>query len=322
MSAKLKRILVLCPGNAISGGPEALHQLVHHLREMKKDAAICYLPSGGIYETPEPYRHYDVPQRGWSDKRDEVVVVPETGTPYLRIIKKATPYVWWLSVDNYFYEHRLSWKKYPIDWILSLILGGRKTIKSMRHIVHLAQSEYAVQFLNRYGINSLLLTDYLASQHLTERTAFEPRQNIVAYNPQKGKRVNNLLRASLPDIDFFPIEKMNNDEVVRLLSSAKVYMDFGDHPGKDRIPREAAMAGCCVITGRRGSASNSNDVRIPETYKLSDTPAELPLSFRALVTSIFTKFDQHRLDFEGYRASIREEQRNFREQVHHIFGGM
>ena len=47
---------------------------------------------------------------------------------------------------------------------------------------------------------------------------------------------------------------MTPEQVVDLMSESKVYIDFGNHPGKDRIPREAVINGCCVITGVRGSA--------------------------------------------------------------------
>jgi len=45
--------------------------------------------------------------------------------------------------------------------------------------------------------------------------------------------------------------------------SRKLYVDFGKHPGKDRMPREAAVHGCCIITGRRGAAGNPFDIPIP-----------------------------------------------------------
>ena len=61
---------------------------------------------------------------------------------------------------------------------------------------------------------------------------------------------------------------MTEREVEDCLSQAKVYIDFGGHPGKDRIPREAALCGCCVVTGRRGAAGNDVEVPINQSYKL------------------------------------------------------
>lgn len=33
--------------------------------------------------------------------------------------------------------------------------------------------------------------------------------------------------------------------MILTMRKAKVYIDFGFHPGKDRIPREAVMCGAC-----------------------------------------------------------------------------
>ena len=45
------------------------------------------------------------------------------------------------------------------------------------------------------------------------------------------------------------------------------YIDFGPHPGMDRLPREAALAGCIVITNREGAAAHDEDVPLPPEYK-------------------------------------------------------
>ncbi|KAL3809235.1 hypothetical protein ACHAXA_005283 [Cyclostephanos tholiformis] len=45
------------------------------------------------------------------------------------------------------------------------------------------------------------------------------------------------------------------------------YIDFGPHPGMDRLPREAALAGCIVITNREGAAAHDEDVPLPQEFK-------------------------------------------------------
>jgi hypothetical protein len=314
------KILVVCPGGAISGGPELLHQLVHELREAQADAAICYVPLWRDFEIPTPYHAYNVEQRAWSDEKDQIIVIPESLTKYLRIIKHSTPYVWWLSVDNYLFL-----PKYPgiingIYRVYECIFGQKSAMDSMLHIRHLAQSKYALNFLAKHDIVGDILTDYLSSEHLNKNLNHRERKNIVAYNPAKGMAIHDLIIRSNPDINFVPIQNMNRSEVSELLASAKVYMDFGNHPGKDRIPREAAIAGCCVVTGKRGSAAFAEDVPIIEKYKLCDTSPELQNLFRSLVTSIFADFEDHQKDFATYRNAIKAEPGHFRRQVHQIFG--
>ena len=63
---------------------------------------------------------------------------------------------------------------------------------------------------------------------------------------------------------------MTRNEIIRLLQRVKIYIDFGNHSGKDRIPRETAILKCCVMTGLRGSAKYKEDVNIPFDYKFED----------------------------------------------------
>ena len=126
---------------------------------------------------------------------------------------------------------------------------------------HCAQSEYARRYLAEHeGLSASLLSDYV---HLDPRFV-HPEQGggpergeplSVAYNPAKGERYLRRLRELAPDLRYRPITGLDRDGVGRLLSTSHVYVDLGHHPGKDRIPREAALAGCVVIAGRRGSAA-------------------------------------------------------------------
>ena len=53
------------------------------------------------------------------------------------------------------------------------------------------------------------------------------------------------------------------------MMESKVYIDFGNHLGKDRIPREVA-SGCCIITGKTGADKYKEDVYIGEKFKFDE----------------------------------------------------
>jgi hypothetical protein len=76
------RILVACPGNTISGGPEVLHQLVDALRTLGHDAFISYYPFSGSFECPAPYRNYAAPQATFVDDPSNYVILPEVVTKF------------------------------------------------------------------------------------------------------------------------------------------------------------------------------------------------------------------------------------------------
>ena len=98
------------------------------------------------------------------------------------------------------------------------------------------------------------------------------------------------------------------------MSSAKVYVDFGGHPGKDRLPREAALCGCCIITGLRGSAANEVDVPIPARFKLDDEQAD-PRQLIDMIAKLMMSHEESTREFEEYRVAIREEKRKFQREV-------
>ena len=70
------------------------------------------------------------------------------------------------------------------------------------------------------------------------------------------------------DIKFVPIENMTPKQIIKLMDSAKLYIDFGQFPGPERIPREAVMRKCNILTSTFGSANNNIDVLIPRSFKI------------------------------------------------------
>ena len=97
-----------------------------------------------------------------------------------------------------------------------------------------------------------------------------------------------------------------------------MYIDFGHHPGKDRLPREAAMSMCAIMTGRRGSAKYDEDVPIPRKYKYDENDT----SMRSIVDGVkclLHNYDTCIDEFENYRNSIKQEKSIFSSQVAAMF---
>lgn len=312
------KIIVCCPGNCITGGPELLHQLVSELRAQGKEAFISYYPFVERYTTPQPYSHYNTPQNAIVDTPDTLIVFPETATRLITDMRHSRIGIWWLSVNNYLGNiHDSAIKNLLED--LYWRIKGRKSLNQMTNFIHLTQSHYAKTFLEANGIHAEMLTDYLGKSHLSTGTQSLARKNQIAFNPKKGFEKTRRLISEHPDIPFIPIQGMSADEVRSLLETSKVYIDFGTHPGKDRFPREAAMAGCCIITGVQGSAANPEDIPILGKYKLDDNSDQFLCEFRPLIDKIFTDFENCTKEFENYRRIIRREPEIFKEQVRKLF---
>ena len=142
--------------------------------------------------------------------------------------------------------------------------------------------------------------------------------NKILYNPKKGYRFTKEIMKKAKELEWVPIQNLTTWQVKELLLQSKVYIDFGNHPGKDRFPREAAMCGCIVITGRRGSAKFYNDVPIDDKFKFKDSKKNI----EKIVTKVrecLDNYDTQIKEFHDYRKYIRNEKEQFNKDVDTVF---
>lgn len=309
-------IYVACPPAFVTGGPELLHQLAAKIRELG-GAAMMYYP-GDVPEDPVAprFRSYDVPYtRSLKDANaKDVLIVPEVMTHLLFENKKLRRFVWWLSVDNYFASVATKRLKVKIKRKLGI---GKVYELGMKGFGHLAQSYYAMDFLSKSGVpDAFYLSDYLNATFLESAANASGRQKVsrVLYNPKKGLDFTRKIQAAAPDIEFVAIENMMPAQIAELMQSSRVYIDFGNHPGKDRIPREAAICGCCVITGLDGAAKFDPDLPIPPEFKTPRSDEFVPQVVES-IRRCLTDYDQINRRFDPYREYIRAEPELFGRHV-------
>ena len=306
----MKSYYVLAPAGVQSGGPELCHQMCSTLSAHGAYARIIYVDGQNTdpvrCEALPDYSRYNTVSIASYDEispTDSILIANEGMTPYIPLIPCAVKVLWWMSVDNYFGQlHRLSEAK----------------IKAQVSL-HLVQSEYARQFLIReWGIPEeqiLTVSDYIHEDYLRLMMPVEMRRPFVICNPYKGyEELRPLIEATQNRFRWIPLVNMNRREVMACLQGSMIYVDFGNHPGKDRIPREAAASGCCIITNRKGSAAYAEDVGIPEEYKFADPKGSLDEIIR-LMQDILDHFAEHQKKFASYREHIHAERGKFEEEV-------
>jgi hypothetical protein len=342
-------VYVAAPANAATGGPELLHQLVYHLRnELSINAYMYYYPNNYANPIHEAYTMYNNPYvTDINDDDTNILIIPEVynALSLLTFYTKIRNIIWWLSVDNYytskcaneakvvyFYVRLINKvsKLLNVNYNIDISRFSRSYLKNHPLIkdrfvkkanYHLVQSAYGKYHLREQNIKNELifqLSDYLNDSFLEYRFDPEGKDNIVAYNPAKGLAFTRKIIRLCPFIKFVPIQNMTRKEVIDLLKRAKVYVDFGNHPGKDRLPREAAISGCCVILGKRGSAKFAEDVPIPEEYKFEDCNDNIANIFFK-IRDCLDNYDRRYSDFNNYRKVIRNEPENFVNDLKNIF---
>lgn len=322
----MKKIKVICPAKKVTGGPELLHQFCYEARKMGYNAQMVYISKDeSMLKDPvaPQYRHYQNPySTTLNDSSDSIFIIPETSPEVCLDIKKGDKIFWWLSVDNYtnnLYRSR-GWDYRDSFWAplikkVRTSIGRAVDVKTCNIKYHLVQSYYAWDYCNKIGIDDskiMYLSDYLNDSYLEnakENLGFS-KKNQVLYNPKKGLEFTKRIMAAAPDIKWIPLIHLTYDQMVNFMRESKVYIDFGNHPGKDRIPREAAVNGCCIITGMRGAAAFQKDVDIPFGYKFKDVPESIP-SILDKIRDIFAHYDENVHEFEKYRTKIHNEHEQF-----------
>lgn len=302
---------ILCPGEIESGGPELAHQLCHSLLQMGQEAYMYYTRSGQLepldVDASAKYYKYDTKHvKSLADiNKNAIFIVPEALTTWIPWLPAGRKTIWWMSVDNYIVntgETNLKWIEQNVDY-------------------HMVQSYYAKNYLlERTSIsaeNILSLSDYIGEEYGKFILPGQYRRNIALYNPAKGyEEICPLINAT-PWLNWIPLSGLNEEEMIVRMQAAKVYVDFGHHPGKDRIPREAASCGCCVITNKKGSAAFFEDVPIQEEYKFEDVHGSYD-RIAVLLQDICENYEVHMKQFELYRQFIAGEKMQFENDVHHM----
>lgn len=304
------RWYVLAPAEVQSGGPELAHQMCHELLKNGHEAYMYYCYSNRKEPADvcavacyEKYGTSHVTDIAEVESPEAIVIIPEGLSQWTEMLQNCRKILWWMSVDNYISSTRE--ENLPV-------------IKE-EIMLHLVQSRYAMHYLTeKVGIGQehiLFVSDYIGENYGKFIFPAQFRQQMALYNPKKGYQdIQPLVEQTSSWLKWVPLINLNEEQLIVFMQAAKVYVDFGNHPGKDRIPREAASCGCCVITNKKGSAAFYEDVPIDDKYKF-DNVQEQYAEIEALMKDICENFSVHTGNFDGYRKFIAGEKEKFSQDV-------
>lgn len=296
------------------------------------------------------------------DSPANILVVPEVCPTFGLKFKEIKVYLWWLSVDNFRAGFDLRFIRGRQGLLRAARRALRFPVRRARRAIaradkHLYQSEYAKNFVHYelgIGLDDVArLSDYLSDSYRSQavspnhsqyRGALPPdrdetekvrtpagatslpsssnRVARVLYNPRKGVDVTQRLMALHPEFDWVALDGFSADQLAELFRTSTVYLDLGEHPGKDRLPRESAAMGCCVITNRQGAAAYSEDYPIPEEcrYEVNmDSSDEVFHAIARRINECSNEFQHWYPRYEQYRSQIALEKDRFYAEVKEIF---
>lgn len=342
MDTRDRCIYVFCPNDIVTGGPDALHQMVFYLNIMGYVSKIVYyaFAKSHVFSIPEPYRKYVssfITEKDFVDDSQNIVILPEQAVAKLNCIAKSKVYIWWLSVDNNIKKSSFFWKLFFFTTLPARIIVNwdyyknrlseaiAKTLQAKKYdfgaeksnIEHICASHYAYEFVSQRTQKKVSLCIEPISKLFLERYGAKKdnqgsfnRCNAILYNPKKcGKFVKRLIQQA-PDLNFLPLNGLNQEQLIEKYLTSKLYIDFGPFPGAERIPKEAVLFGCCVITGRNGASNYYGDVPIPDEYKYADYTSQTSLILDK-IRDVLKNYDERVKDFDIYRKTVLDLEENF-----------
>jgi hypothetical protein len=284
------KIVILNEPNYRAGGIESLYQLCHTINESGGEGYI-YFVNRHNDPVPDEYKKYNLRILDEIiDDQEYFYIIPEVWTERLNDFSKAKKAIWWLSVDNN---------------------CGKFQSFNNDDIIHFYQSEYAKNFLIKNGaVNIHPIHDYIEGVEYDDTV----KERIVCYNPAKGREATEYIIKTCPSVTFVPLVNMTKEQMTDVLKKSMIYIDFGHHPGRDRIPREAALLHNIILTSRIGSAEFYEDIPISDDYKYHS----LSSSIREDITCCLDNYYEKINDFEFYRTQIQNQKAIMREEASNI----
>lgn len=326
---------IVCPANYASGGPEDLHQMALALKETGKKVFMHYLNyDKEKFFSPihQEYKHYDIPFTEHVENSSEnIMIFPETFCVFIwkKKYHKIQKVIWWLSVSNFFtslktWEENFKTNSLKLKYRLFGRLFKRKKLPSLENIReagvnHLAHSHFSVDFLEKNNIKTIgKISGYMEDMFLSGENFKSQKKDIATYNAVKNKDFLQKIKDFTPEINWLPMINMTLEEVADCMKSAKVYVDFGHHPGREKMPREACLLDCCLIIGKEGSAFFKEDVPIKDEYHFDKTEHNIPLIIDKIKDCI-VNYDSRIEDFKDYKTELLLEKQVFYQKIEQIF---
>ena len=300
-------ILLLCPANIATGGTESIHNLACHLNKAGAYARIWYRGKNLTSPQPKQYAFYGVPYiTEYPEGFKGCIIFPEVWANEIVLpqYKDNLVAVSWQGVDVY------DWNN-PVD--------KRGIYLQRKDALHIACLEYAMETLKERGLNPFRIQEVLGNEFFDIPDTPTDRTDIVLYNPvsikltdfqkQVMKKCDELYR-----VRFKPIAGYNRRQVIDLFRHSKLYLDLGVFSGRERLPREAVMCGCAIITSDMGAAKRYIDNPIPDKYKVSTVDQAVNM-----VNYVLAAYKDCKSDFDYYRQALRQEKANYEKDVEVLY---
>jgi hypothetical protein len=315
--------VVIYTSSAYTGGPFALMQLYLELRARKVNCEMLYYDKASIQLTNT--QHSEALEVSYNDGLphpladingldqtpvyasrilpEDVLILPEVLIPMLLSLHQAgfkRTVLWWLSWDN----------------AKTSNMNHLSTLNALHTSVHIFQSHYARDQARKFGLDGLLVSDYTLSFENSTRDKLSEHKSIdLCYFEKKALGAQELIETLKSEFNVVSINNLKQEQVKDLMRSTKVFLDLGNHPGKDRMPREAALCECIPVVRRVGAADYYSDVPLPEDLKLTVQVLRSTTLLVQILRALLNNWESYNNKLNSYRWYILSEREMFSREV-------
>jgi hypothetical protein len=323
--SRFRRVVIFCP-LAVTGGPEAIHQLAQSLNAIGVDCWLVHVGRGqkvviraDCIETTAPDADHARVYSAYGPRFRNVIplgpetlaILPEGLTRHHSALRGCGVAIWWLSVDNAYRQFEMD----GLDPETQLA-----AITANRELIHLYQSAYARDWLRGLGLEQIFdVGDYTSPLFTAAPAKSPPPRPLVSYNGSKGAALAQAFFAEAPQFEGLALRDFSKPQLAQIFRERLLYVDFGHFPGKDRLPREAAASGGVVFIHRKGAGASYEDFPLPDFFKFDEADVTSG-SLRARLEAVAADPQAHWTRQAHFRSVVAWEKAQFHDQVMRLWG--
>ncbi|MEN8119610.1 MAG: hypothetical protein ABFS35_04660 [Bacteroidota bacterium] len=337
----MDKIIILCPGDVISGGVNSLHNLCASLTRNGFNAAMYYFNAKPEIINSHQITSYNVNSHdGKLDEPGHIIFVSESMTERVASFSKAIKVVYWLGIKFYFksplwkppfnkkiFRRLIKCRSY-YGYSSGLIESAKRKLNEFAKseidiwtddFIHISNSHYVANYcLHKGAKNVHVLHNPIRDEFYEKDFGLKKRTKTILFGPKTPKLLVFFLRLFLKDYKIIQLRHLPFEQVVKLMSESVVFAEFGSNHGRDRMPREAAMLGCIVFMNTRGSSALNKDYKIDDQYKIIDKLINYPRIIKEIKKAA-KNYENQISDFGQFRDQLKNERANFDWEVNNVF---
>lgn len=337
---EIREIYIYSPSNIVSGGVNSLHLLCKALISKGFNAKMYYIEPPAWFFENRIIKQFNVPYCVTiNDSETSLLVVPEAVTNLLGNFSKLQKMVYWLGIYFYFKSkpHRsfLTFKPFRRLFYCSNYFGQsanwfHKIAKQVNYwnkandpiwsngTLHISNSQYAAEFVKSMGVQQVFVLHNPVRNEFYDHKVNAARSKTILFGPKMPNSIINKVAKTAKGFECIRLKRLNPETLSELYQKAMLFVELGNFSGRDRMPREAVLSGCVIISSTNGSAAHYNDLQLPEYYKIN-THKPCLTELINKIAAVTANYSYHYGQMQTYIDYLNYEKNEFENTVSGIF---